>query len=119
MKTRIQALEKRVRLIKQKLAEIGELRPGMLSKQYNVCGNPSCRCKARPPEKHGPYYQLSWSRRSKSSTRFVRRSELKAVRIQIRNYKRLQSLVDQWIDASIELCEIRRSQTRKQCDNSS
>jgi hypothetical protein len=101
-------LERRIQRIKQKLVDIGELRPGVLSKQYNVCGNPNCRCKARPPQKHGPYFQLSWSRRGKSSTRFVRQPELPAVRRQIRNYERLRSLVDQWIEAAMALCEARR-----------
>ena len=77
MPTKLQALEGRIQRIKAELSRLGELRPGNLSKQYNVCGTPGCRCKATPPEKHGPYYQLSWSRKRKSATRFVRRPELR------------------------------------------
>ena len=40
--------------IRSQIAVLGELRPGALSQQYNICGNPSCRCKATPPLKHGP-----------------------------------------------------------------
>ena len=112
MPTKLQALEGRIQRIKAELSRLGELRPGNLSKQYNVCGTPGCRCKATPPEKHGPYYQLSWSRKRKSATRFVRRPELRAVRGQ-KNYQRLQQLIDEWIDASLEICEIRRQQTRE------
>ena len=46
------------------LAALGDLRPGSLSIQYNVCGSPGCRCKADPPVKHGPYYQVSYTRKS-------------------------------------------------------
>jgi hypothetical protein len=113
METTFHALEGRIQRIKAKLTELGELRPGVLSEQYNVCGTPGCRCKATPPEKHGPYYQLSWSRKRKSATRFVRRPELRAVRAQLRNYRRLQQLIDEWVEASIEICELKRKQTRE------
>ena len=113
MPTKLHTLEGRIQRIKAELSKLGELRPGILSKQYNVCGTPGCRCKATPPEKHGPYYQLSWSRKRKSATRFVRRPELPTVRGQIKNYQRLQQFVDEWIDASLEICEIRRQQARE------
>ena len=113
MPTTIQVIEGRVRRIKAELNRLGELRPGALSEQYNVCGKPGCRCKATPPEKHGPYHQLSWSRNGKSTTRFVRRPELRAVRGQIKAYQRLQQLVDEWIAASVEICEIKRQKARE------
>jgi hypothetical protein len=107
-------LEGRVRRIQAELTRLGELRPGVLSEQYNVCGKPGCRCKATPPAKHGPYYQLSWTRNGKSTTRFVRRPELRAVRGQIKAYKRLQQLVEDWVGASVEICEIKRQTARKE-----
>jgi hypothetical protein len=112
MRSRVDSLEARIRQIKTKLAGLGELRPGNISEQYNVCGNPGCRCKANPPEKHGPYYQLSWSRKRKSGTRFIRKPELRTVRAQVKNYQRLQQLVDEWVDVSIELCDLKRKQAR-------
>jgi len=112
MPTKLQLLEERVRRIKAGLNRLGELRPGALSEQYNVCGKPGCRCKATPPQRHGPYYQLSWSRNRKSTTRFVRRPELRAVRGQIKTYQRLQQLVEEWITVSVEICEIKRQKAR-------
>jgi hypothetical protein len=55
MKKGIRALETEIETIKRELLSLGDLRPGSLSKQYNVCGNPRCRCKEDPPRKHGPY----------------------------------------------------------------
>jgi hypothetical protein len=114
MKSRVQVLEERIGRIKAKLSCLGELRPGVLSEQYNVCGHPGCRCKANPPQKHGPYQQLSWSRKRKSRTRFIKESELRTVRAQVSNYQRLQELVGEWVDASIELCDIKRKLEREQ-----
>jgi hypothetical protein len=104
---RIRALERRIAQIKREIGELGDLQPGSLSQQYNVCGAPRCRCKASPPKKHGPYYQLSISRRGKDTSRFVRRDEVASVRRQLRNCTRLKRLVDQWIDLAAELCALR------------
>ena len=54
----IQNAEQRIQQIKAALAVLGEMRPGSLSKQYNVCGKPSCRCKdPKKNQRHGPYYR--------------------------------------------------------------
>src|SRR6266545_1098726 len=92
--------------------EEGDQRPGTLSEQYNVCRTPGCRCKAEPPQRHGPYHQLSYTRHGRSRTETVRSEDLAAVRAQIANYQKLHELIDQWIDAAIELDRLRRSQKR-------
>ena len=106
MKSELGSLQRKIDRIKKKLVTLGDLRPGALSEQYNVCGNPNCRCKADPPQKHGPYQQLSWTRKRKSKTRFVKKHHLRSVRSQMKNYELLQTLVDQWIEAAIELCDL-------------
>lgn len=106
------ALEARIATIKAALAALGDLRPGTLSQQYNVCGNPTCRCKATPPRKHGPYYQVSFTWQGKSQSQFVRRQDVAAVRVQLRNYRRLRTLVDTWISVGIELARLRLHQAR-------
>ena len=101
-----QRLESEIAKIKQQIVQLDDLRPGTLSEQYNVCGTPGCRCKASPPQKHGPYYQLSLTRRGKSKTRFVRRDELATIKKQLKNYTTLRELVDRWIDLATELSDL-------------
>ena len=113
METRIQTLERRIAKITTQLAQLGDLRIGSLSEQYNVCGRAGCRCKASPPIKHGPYHQLSFTRKGKSSTRFVRRGELTTVKQQMRNYEKLRKLVDQWITLGTELSNLKLDQQRQ------
>jgi hypothetical protein len=107
-----QRLEARIAKIKAAIAQVGALRPGTLSAQYNVCGKPGCRCKAAPPHKHGPYYQVSFTWQGKSHSEFVRRDEVAAVHRQVRNYQRLRMLVDAWITAALELSRLRRDEQR-------
>ena len=108
-----ESLEKRIQKIKQEIGEVGDLRPGTLSQQYNVCGSPGCQCKASPPIKHGPYYQISFTRHGKSSSQFVREQDLKEVQQQLENYRRLRELVDEWISLSAQLSTLRLREKRR------
>src|SRR5213594_4754053 len=96
-------LQREIERIKKELSALGDLRPGSLSRQYNVCGKPGCRCKASPPEKHGPYYQVSYTRKGRSRSMFVRGEQVTRVRQQLKNYTRLRRLVDRWIETGGEL----------------
>lgn len=110
MNRRQPSLEAQIEKLKQAIVRLGDLRPGKLSQQYNVCGKADCRCKADPPQKHGPYYQLSFTRNGKSSTQFVRKEDLAVVRHQLRNYQRLRELVDRWITLGMELSRLKLPQ---------
>jgi len=103
------ALEKKIKTIKTKLSALGDMRPGSLSTQFNVCGNPSCRCKdAETPKKHGPYYQLSYTHKGRSKSEFVKKEDLTEVKKQIRNYQKFKQLTGEWIDLSLELARLRK-----------
>ncbi len=110
MTPREKSLERQINKVKEQLVRLDAFRMGSLSEQYNVCGTPGCRCKASPPEKHGPYHQLSFTRKGKSTSRFVRKENLATVKKQLRNYARLRTLVDRWIDLASELSDLQLSE---------
>lgn len=88
---RIQQIERRIDRIKRTLLGIGPMRPGSLTCQY------------KDPQHHaGAYWQISYTRRMKSRTEYVRREWVKELRRQIATHKRFKRLVDQWLDLSIE-----------------
>jgi len=88
---RIQQIEQRIDRIKRALLEIGPMRPGSLTRQY------------KDPQHHtGAYWQISYTRRMKSRTEYVRPEWVKEIRRQTVTHKRFKRLVDQWIDLSIE-----------------
>ena len=106
----IASIEARIRQIQQRLCHLGDFRVGSLSKQFNVCGTPTCKCKADPPEKHGPYYRLTFTRKGKSRTRSVRMADVDAVKQQVKNYQLFKDLVDEWIGLASQLSELRLKQ---------
>jgi len=108
-----EALLLRIKGIKKKIARLGEIRPGTLTEQYNVCGRKNCRCKDKAnPQKHGPYYQLSYTRNGKSTSEFVREDDLKRVRGQLADYQKFAALKDEWVGASIDLAKLRRERRK-------
>lgn len=110
----IQNAEQRIQQIKAELAALGEMRPGSLSKQYNVCGKPNCRCKdPQNPQRHGPYYQLSWVHRGKSSTQFIRRPLLPQVRAQIATYNKFRKLTEEWVNLALRLAQAKLLTARR------
>ena len=83
----------RIKEIKESLSELGEMRPGSLSQQYNVCGNPTCRCKDKKnPQKHGPYYQVSYSHKGRSTTEFVKQDMVAETQKQLENFQTFKKL---------------------------
>ena len=113
MNRTIESLETQIEKIKGELAQLGDLRPGSLSKQYNVCGNPKCKCKATPPKKHGPYYQLSSTRKGKSRSKFVQKEDVGVVRAQLKNYAKLRKLTERWVDLAEELSILKLKESKK------
>jgi len=107
-------IDNRIAAIKKELAALGPLHPGSISRQYNVCGGASCRCKIDPAQRHGPYYQLSYAHRRKSTSTFVREGDLAEVEQQLRNYERLRALVEEWIDLSTERGRLLRALRKQQ-----
>ena len=96
-------IEQRIEGIKRRLTKLGPMHPGSLSAQYNVCGKPRCRCKdPKQPRRHGPYYQLSYTWRGKSSSRFVRPEGVTEMRHKVEKYKRFRELVNEWVDLAVE-----------------
>jgi len=66
------------------------------------------------PIKHGPYYQISFTRHGKSSSQFVREEDLDEVQQQLENYRHLRQLVDEWITLSAQLSSLRLREKRRE-----
>ena len=102
----IQTLEARIAQVKRQLQAQGPMRPGSLSRQYNVCGKPGCRCKdPKHPRRHGPYYQLNYVYRGKKTSKFIRPEVLKQVQTELANYKKFRRLTEQWIGLALHLAQ--------------
>ena len=92
--------KQRIRNITSKIARLGPMLPGSISEQWNICGTPGCSCKdKKKPIKHGPYYQLSFSVKGRSSTMFIKKEDVAEARRRIQQYKEFKKLSFELIDA--------------------
>jgi len=90
--------------IKNKLLELGDMLPGHISEQWNVCGVAGCRCKdVKNPKKHGPYLKLGYSVNRKSSSMFIREEDLVEAQKRIERYQEFKELNMQLIEAYVDL----------------
>ncbi len=88
---RIQQIERKIARIKEELRAMGPMRSGSLTRQYKD-----------PENSAGAYWQISYTRRMKSRTEYVRKEWVTEIRKQIATHKRFRRLIDQWGDLSIE-----------------
>jgi len=97
-------LTRRIARIKQRITDLGPVHPGRITRQYNVCGTPGCRCKdPEHPRKHGPYHNLSYTFRGQSRTLFVRRECVAEMQRRTERYVQLKKLFDELVEASVGL----------------
>ena len=107
-KQSLQTIGKNLQTVKAQLLALGEMRPGSLTRQYNVCGKPHCRCKdPKHPQRHGPYYKLSYAHQGKFTTQFIRKAALGQVRAELSNYKKFRRLTARWIDLALRLAKLK------------
>ena len=88
--------------IKKEILSIGPVLPGSLSKQLMRCGKSNCKC-ANGGKRHGPYWQLSWTVGSKSGSKYVKADQVPEIKERIKNYKKLQSLLNELLNANLQL----------------
>jgi len=94
---------KSIAKIKEALNTLGPMLPGSISTQWNVCGKAGCRCKDPDnPQRHGPYYQLSFSVGGRSSTMFLKKDEVAQVKKCLQRYKRFKELTKELVAAYVE-----------------
>ena len=100
--------------IKKELLQLGAMRPGTLSQQYAACQKPGCKC-VDPihPQKHGPFYKLSYTHGGKSTTQFIRPQFVHEVRQQLAAYKKFKALTQQWVTLALQLSKLELQQARQ------
>jgi hypothetical protein len=87
------------------LAELDFVLPGSIVVRHMRCGKAACRCKADPPELHGPY--ISWTRKveGKTVTRLLNPDQLERYQRGFDNARRLRELVAELEALSLRAAE--------------
>src|SRR2546430_17322299 len=110
---RQEQLQAQIEKVKAELLKLGPMRPGSLSQQYSACQKPGCKCvDPAPPQKHGPFYQLTYTHLGKSTTQLVRPQFVPEGREQLATYKKFKTLTQQWVTLDLQLCKLEMHKAR-------
>ena len=102
----LEHLDRRYRDLARTLVDIGFVSDGTLLQRTTLCGRPGCRCRAQPPQRHGPYWQ--WTRKVAGKTvgRRLSAEEAGLYEEWIANGRRLEAIVAKMRAISREAAEV-------------
>ena len=98
-------LRKRRDVLRDELAQVGDLRPGSLVGRYRKCGKPNCHCARAEDGGHGPSWSLTHAVGGRTVTRVIPPDAVAATRAQVAEYARLRRLTAELVEVSDELCQ--------------
>jgi hypothetical protein len=87
------------------LAQVDDLRPGVLTARYRKCGKPNCHCTRKGSPGHGPSYSLTHRVRGKTVTQVIPQGPaVERAKEQLAEYRRFRDLVRELIVVSEQIC---------------
>lgn len=103
---RLAECQRRYRELAGQLADIGLIASGSVLHRYTRCGNAGCRCHGDPPQRHGPYYQLTAKVDGKTITRRLTEHEAALYQQWITNDRHLREVVGEMRTVAAEASEL-------------
>jgi hypothetical protein len=91
---RLRASQARIQQLAAELAvSPGFVSPGSVLRRFMRCGKPNCRCRADPPQLHGPYWQWTRAVNGKTLTRNLTQEQAGLYQQWIDNRRRLTKIL--------------------------
>jgi hypothetical protein len=94
----ITKLKREIAKLKKQLGELGDMRPGSLTRQSRSWGK--------------DYWQISYTHRGRSRTGYISNANYERVKSETENYKKFKELSKSLIDKSIEYAKIKDKETQ-------
>ena len=112
MSESLQALERKRAEILEKIASLGDLRPGSLTTTQGKCGKAECCCKQPDHPGHGPHWRITYKveGKTRSESLYEEAAITKAER-EIDEFRRFQQLSREFVDLSTRICRVRPAES--------
>ena len=93
--------------LKERISQVGEMRPGSLVARFRKCGKPTCHCAKKGAKGHGPSYSLTHPVAGKTHTRIIPAGPaVDRTQQQVEEYRRFRELVQQLVTVSEQICDL-------------
>ena len=93
------------RRIAKAISEVGFCLPGTLLERYLHCQSPGCRCKAEPPQLHGPYWYWTRKVNAKTVSRVLSAEQAEEYQAWFDNERTLRQLVHELEELSMAVAD--------------
>jgi hypothetical protein len=101
-------LEQRRELIVQRIAELGDLRPGSITGTSGRCGKPECRCHRPGQPGHGPNFRLTYKVEGKTiSEALPSPTAIQKAEREVEEFRKFQQLTGEFLGTNVEICRLR------------
>ncbi len=101
-------LEQRREVIAQRIAELGDLRPGSITGTSGRCGKPDCRCHQHGQPGHGPNFRLTYKVDGKTvSEALPTPAAIQKAEREVEEFRKFQQLTREFLGTSAEICRLR------------
>ena len=101
-------LEQRRELLAQRIAELGDLRPGSVTSTSGRCGKPECRCHQPGQPGHGPNFRLTYKVAGKTvSEALATPTAIHKAEREVEEFRKFQQLTREFLGTNTEICRLR------------
>ncbi len=108
MRQMVDQLEQQRSELYGELANTGDFRRGNVAENFRRCGKKGCVCADPDHPGHGPRHLLTRSVEGKTKSTHLRPGpELEKAQLEVVNYKRFRTLVNEIVDVNEQICDER------------
>ncbi len=108
----LQVLERKRSAVLEKIAALGDLRPGSLTTTRGKCGKSECCCKQPDHPGHGPHWRITYKAEGKTRTESLyEQAAIQKVEREIDEFRRFQQLSREFVGLSTQICRARGVET--------
>ena len=101
-------LEQRRELIAQRIAKLGDLRPGSITGTSGRCGKPECHCHQPGQPGHGPHFRLTYKVAGKTiSEALPTPAAIQKAAREVEEFRKFQQLTREFLGTNTEICRLR------------
>lgn len=93
---KVETLLTKIEGVKKDLNQIGDMRPGSVTKQFHKRG-----------DKKWPYWQISYTQNRRSKTEYLRDEFLEQIKKEVAEYKKFKTLVNKLVELNVALSKER------------
>jgi hypothetical protein len=89
---KVETLLTKIKAVKNELVQIGDMRPGSVTKQFHKRG-----------DKKWPYWQISYTQNKRSKTEYLKDEFVEKIKAEVATYKKFKKLVEKLVNLNVEL----------------